>query len=148
MHWRLFRRREMSMTSAEPNRFIVYAVLVVVGTLGAISDAILNQWARTGRTSWLLGAYASWIVVATLLGYILSLNYFTFGAAVVLFLMVNSVAALVLDHALFAGQLTARGWLGIGLAVAAIICIESSRPHHPQRGPTTVFGDGADQDAE
>jgi drug/metabolite transporter (DMT)-like permease len=129
------------MTFADPNRALVYAVLVVVGTLGAISDAILNQWARTGRTSWLMAAYASWLVVATLLGYILRLNYFTFGAAVVLFLMLNSVAALILDYALFAGRLTARGWLGIGLAVAAIICIESSRPHGPPTGSTTVLGD-------
>ena len=134
------------MNPADPHRALVYAVLVVVGSLGAISDAILNQWARTGRTSWLLLAYASWIVVATLLGYILRLNYFTFGAAVVLFLMVNSVAALILDRALFAGRLTARVWLGIGLAVAAIICIESSRPHDPAGGSATVPGDGRSTD--
>jgi hypothetical protein len=134
------------MTVADPNRIVVYAVLVVVGTLGAISDAVLNQWARTGRTSWLLGAYALWIVVATLLGYILRLNYFTFGAAVVLFLMVNSVAALILDRALFAGRLTARGWLGIGLAVAAIICIESSRPHDSPAGSPPVAGEGPQPD--
>jgi hypothetical protein len=131
---------------ADPNRIVVYAVLVAVGTLGAISDAILNQWARTGRTSWLLAAYASWIVVATLLGYILRMNYFTFGAAVVLFLMVNSVAALLLDRALFAGRLTGRGWLGIGLAVAAIICIESSRRHDPPAG-TTGLTDGRPADS-
>jgi hypothetical protein len=134
------------MTLTDPNRVLVYAVLIVVGTMGAISDAILNQWARTGRTSWLLVAYASWIVVATLLGYILRLNYFTFGAAVVLFLMVNSVAALILDRALFAGRLTARGWLGIGLAVAAIICIESSRSHDSPAGSATVLGDGRPTD--
>ena len=124
------------MTFADPSRFHVYAVLVVVGTLGAISDAILNQWARTGRMFWLLLAYAAWIVVATLLGYILRLNYFAFGAAVVLFLMVNSVAALILDRALFAGRITGRGWLGVALAVAAIICIESSRPHDQPAKPT------------
>ena len=134
------------MTLADPNRVLVYAVLIVVGTMGAISDAILNQWATTGRTSWLLAAYASWIVVATLLGYILRLNYFTFGAAVVLFLMVNSVAALILDRALFAGRLTSRGWLGIGLAVAAIICIESSRSHDVPAGSTPVSGDARSTD--
>ena len=123
------------MTSTDLDRITVYAVLVVVGTLGAISDAILNQWAKTGRTSWLLLAYAAWIVVATVLGYILRWNYFTFGAAVVLFLMVNSVAALMLDHVLFGGRVTARGWLGIGLAVAAIICMEWGRPHGPPIGP-------------
>jgi hypothetical protein len=126
------------MTFGDPNRVMVYAVLVAVGTLGAISDAILNQWARTGRTSWLILAYVSWIIVATLLGFILRSNYFTFGAAVVLFLMVNSVAALVVDHTLFAGRLTLRGWLGIALAVAAIVCIESSRSHGSASGAKTV----------
>ena len=119
------------MTSTPANRLVVYGVLVAVGIMGAISDAILNQWAKTGRTSWLLAAYAAWIGVATILGYILRLKYFTFGAAVVVFLMVNSVAALVLDHTLYAARLTARGWLGIGLAIAAIVCIEWSRPHPP-----------------
>lgn len=85
--------------------------------------------------SWLLAAYASWILVATVLGYILRWNYFSFGAAVVLFLLVNSVAALVLDHTMFGGRLTLRGWLGIGLAVAAIICIESGRTHS---GPADI----------
>jgi hypothetical protein len=117
------------MTSATTSPVLVYVVLIGVGLLGAISDAILNQWAKTGQVSWLLASYAAWILVATLLGYILRLNYFTFGAAVVLFLLVNSVAALVLDHTLFAGRLTFRGWLGIGFAVLAIVCIESSRPH-------------------
>ena len=117
------------MTDTPTNRVLVYVVLIAVGVLGAISDAVLNQWARTGRPSWLIASYAMWILVATLLGYILRLNYFTFGAAVVLFLMVNSVAALALDHTLFGGRLTGRGWLGIGLAVAAIACIEWSRPH-------------------
>jgi hypothetical protein len=60
--------------------------------------------------------------------------------------MVNSVAALILDHWLFAGRMTLRGWLGIGLAVAAIICIESSRSHHPPAGPKTVRGDGRPTD--
>ena len=46
------------MTFADPDRVLVYSVLIAVGTLGAISDAILNQWARTGRISWLLMAYA------------------------------------------------------------------------------------------
>src|SRR3954471_18487295 len=116
---------------AVPNRTLVYAVLVAVGVVGAISDAILNTWAKNGRAPWLLGAYASWIVVATLLGFILRLNYFTFGAAVVLFLMVNSVAALALDRWLFAGRLTAGGWIGVILAAAAIVTIEWSRTHGP-----------------
>lgn len=117
------------MTSPETSRALVYALLIAVGIMGAFSDAILNQWARTGRLSWLLASYAAWILVATALGLVLRWGYFAFGAAVVLFLMVNSVAALLLDRMMFGGRMTPRGWLGIALAVAAIICIESSRPH-------------------
>ncbi|HJQ20219.1 MAG TPA: hypothetical protein VJ867_07730 [Gemmatimonadaceae bacterium] len=122
------------MTPGTPNRVIVYAVLILVGTLGAVSDAILNQWAKTGSVAWQAASYASWIVVASLLAYILRLDYFTFGAAVVLFLMVNSVAALVIDSAWFGGRLTAGGWIGIVLAAVAIVCIEWSRPHGPTTG--------------
>ena len=123
------------ITAVPPSRVVVYAALIVVGLMGAICVAILNQWARTERTPWLLAAYLSWILVATMLGYILRYNYFTFGAAVVLFLMVNSVAALAIDRALFGGRLTLRGWLGVGLAAAAIICIESSRVHAGPNDP-------------
>lgn len=113
------------------NRAAVYGVLVAVGVLGAISDAVLNQWAKTGRLSWLLAAYASWLVVATLLGIILRWGYFSFGTAVVLFLLVNSVGALALDYLLFSGRPTAWGWVGMGLAVAALVCIELGRVHKP-----------------
>lgn len=117
------------MSPEGQNRLAVYAVLVAVGALGAVSDALLNQWARTGRLSWLLLAYASWLAVATLLGVILRWGYFSFGAAVVLFLMVNSVGALVLDALFFSGRLNMWSWVGIGFALAAIVCIELGRVH-------------------
>ena len=37
------------------NRRVIYGVLVLAGLLGAASDAVLNQWARTDRGGWLLG---------------------------------------------------------------------------------------------
>lgn len=117
------------MPADTPSRLVVYAVLVFAGLLGAASDAVLNQWTKTGRLAWLLGAYALWLAVATLLGLILRWGYFGFGAAVVLFLLVNSVGALVLDRTLFSGKLSPLGWVGVGLAVAAIVCIEVGREH-------------------
>ena len=106
---------------------LVYVVLILVGILGAISDAILNQWAKTNQTAWLLAAYCSWIAVATLLGYILKWRYFTFGGAVVVFLLVNSAMAVLLDYKLFGGKMTAWQWVGITLAIVAMCCIEIGR---------------------
>jgi multidrug transporter EmrE-like cation transporter len=110
-------------------RLAIYAILALAGILGAASDAVLNQWARNGRLGWLLAAYVSWLVVATLVGMILRMGYFGFGAAVVLFLLVNSVGAIILDRVLFGGRLSLMGWVGIGLAFAAIVCIELGRDH-------------------
>ncbi len=112
-----------------PHRLAVYGVVILAGLLGAASDAILNQWAKTGKLAWLLAAYGAWLAVATLLGIVLRWGYFGFGAAVVLFLLVNTVAALALDYTLFAGRLSPWSWLGIALAVAAMVCIEMGREH-------------------
>ena len=117
------------MNLDNPNRIVIYALVVTVGILGAASDAILNQWAKTGRMSYLIGAYAAWLAVATLLGIILKAGYFSFGAAVVIFLLVNSIGALILDYVFFAGRMSTWSWVGIGFAIAGLVCIELGRSH-------------------
>jgi hypothetical protein len=102
-------------------------MVIVVGFLGAVSDAVLNQWARTNKLPWLLAAYGAWLAVATLLGLILRWQYFTFSSAVILFLLVNTAGAIVLDRQLFSGRISPWEWIGIALAVAAMCCIEIGR---------------------
>ena len=106
---------------------LVYGFLAAAGLLRAVSDAVLNQWARTGRLPWLLAAYAAWLAVATLLGLVLRWQYFSFAGAVVLFLLVNSAGAVLLDLKFFSGRMTAWQWAGIALAAAAVCCIEVGR---------------------
>jgi hypothetical protein len=133
------------MTEQVANRLAVYGMIAAVGVLGAVSDVILNQWARTGRLSWLLGAYASWIIVATLLGVILRSGYFGFGVAVVLFLLANTLAALWLDYQFFAGRLSGLSWLGMVLAIAAMACLELGRPaREPPGDPAGQRGAAAE----
>jgi hypothetical protein len=105
----------------------IYGTLAGAGILGAISDAVLNQWALSHRVAWLMGAYFLWCVVATLFGFILQREYFSFSAAVILFLVVNSAVAVVLDYVVFSVRLTAWHWAGIALAVLALCCIEIGR---------------------
>ncbi len=115
-----------------PRTALLYLVLALTGIIGAVSDAILNQWAKTHRWHWLIAAYLAWLVVATLLGLILRWQYVAFSNAVVLFLLANSLAAVVLDYRLFARRLSAWEWVGFMLAVLAICAIEigrHSRPH-------------------
>jgi len=87
-----------------------YLALILLGLLGAISDATLNQWAKASRTGWLLLSFSLWIAVATLLGLMLEGGNFGFGPAVVVFLLANCVAAAVLDHVWFGRRSTPLEW--------------------------------------
>jgi hypothetical protein len=101
-----------------------YALLVGVGLLGAISDAILNQWAKAGGAGWLVGSYVAWCAVATVLGVMFRAKHFAFGTAMVVFLLSNVVFALVIDRVAFEGRITKMQWAGIGMAVASLVVLE------------------------
>jgi drug/metabolite transporter (DMT)-like permease len=116
----------------------VYGLLVLVGLLGAVADAVLNQWAKSGRVGWLLAAYLSWVVVATALGYLLKLGHFSFSGAVVAFLLSNTVFAVLLDYLVFSGRLGAWQWAGLACAVVALCLLEMGRGHAPEAPETTA----------
>jgi hypothetical protein len=109
----------------------VYGLLALVGLLGAVSDAVLNQWAKTSRLSWLLAAYGCWIGVATVLGLLLKQQHFSFSGAVVVFLLANTAFAILLDYLWFAGRLGTWEWAGIACAVLAMCLLEIGRSHTP-----------------
>jgi multidrug transporter EmrE-like cation transporter len=105
----------------------LYAAMVGLGLLGAVSDATLNHWAESHRNAWLLVSYALWLAVATLFGLILRAEHLSFGIAVIIFLMANSAFALALDALVFGGSVTSRQWLGLALAGAAVCLLELGR---------------------
>lgn len=101
-----------------------YGLLVGVGLLGAISDAVLNRWAKVGGIGWLVASYAAWCVVATVLGVMYRAKHFSFGAATAIFLLANVVFAVGMDYLLFEGKITKTQWAGIGLAALALVVLE------------------------
>jgi hypothetical protein len=105
----------------------VYGLLVVIGVAGAIGDATLNHWAKSNRPAWLVVSYLIWLGVATLFGLVLKWDRFSFGAAVVLSLLVHSVFAVGIDRVFFGGKV--GGWqvAGIACACVAVLLIESGR---------------------
>lgn len=104
-----------------------YTLLVVVGVLGAAGDAVLNRWARGEGAKWLALSYGVWVGVATLFGLVLRTERFTFGAAVVVALVVHSTVAVAIDRTYFGGHVTAVQWVGLFLAISSLVLIEVGR---------------------
>lgn len=115
------------MESFAQSRLLIYIVLFLVGILGAIGDIAVNQWAKNFKWQWWIVASIIWIGAATLFGLLLHWNYFGFGVAVVLALLIHSICVLVWDHLWEKVTLTPLQWIGVALAIAALCCIELGR---------------------
>lgn len=122
---------QLGSVASAPSAFYVYSVLVLVGIVGAVGDATVNKWALTNRPGWWILSCVIWILAATLFGFVLRWQRFTFGGAVVLALLVHQISVLFLDHLHFGGRLTRHEWIGIACASFAIYQMEVGRPSPP-----------------
>lgn len=105
----------------------VYGLLVIVGFIGALGDATINEWARTSRLWWWLVSIPIWIAAATLFGYVLHWQYFNFSLAVVVALLVHSGAVLLFDRTILGARFSALQWVGVVLALLALVLLELGR---------------------
>jgi multidrug transporter EmrE-like cation transporter len=124
----------------------VYVLLALAGALGAVGDALLNQWVRTSRISWLIPALSLWIIACFLFVLLLKLEYFGFSGAVLLALLIHSILAVFLDRLWFNGRVTPAQWMGFLFAFAAIVLIEigrSASPTPPRDAPAGQLTAGA-----
>lgn len=104
-------------------RLIFYVLAATAGTIGALGDGFLNIWAKKGG--------GSWLVVVGLLCWNLALLVFLrllktdlLAQAVVVFLVANSLVVLLLSHFYFEEAISLQKWLGIILAITAIVIME------------------------
>lgn len=101
-----------------------YVLAMTAGLVAGVGDALLNKWAKTSGGSfwWVFGGIACWNVA--LVGFLLLLARGLLAHAVVLFLLTNVVAVLLLSRYVFNEELSTQKWLGITLAVLAVILME------------------------
>lgn len=106
-------------------KFCIYALLVMVGIVGAIGDGFFNEWAKRGGVQWLLAGYGMWMIMATIFALILKKELM--GPAVILLLLSNVVFVLLISRYRFAEQLSPMQWSGIACAILALLLMEMGR---------------------
>lgn len=99
--------------------FVLMAFGVVLEVAG---DVLFKKWSLTGTRTWLVVGFGLYSMGA--IGWALSLRYEGLAKAVTVFMVANVVLAVVAGLVLFGEKLNAWNWLGVGLALLAIVLCE------------------------
>jgi drug/metabolite transporter superfamily protein YnfA len=105
----------------------MFLYIILVAIFGVAGDILINQWARTELVKWWLLSVPVWVVAATVFGIILRQGHYSFGTMVVVILLLHSCIALTWDALVEGAVLTPMQWVGVGVAIVAIILIEVGR---------------------
>lgn len=108
----------------DSTRILLYVLAVFAGLIGGVGDALLNKWAKLGGgVGYAIGGYSCWLIALTLFTAMLKRGLL--AHCVILFLVANCLIVLLASVLLFHEQLSDQKWMGIVLAIAALIMIET-----------------------
>lgn len=100
----------------------LYALAVGAGLIGGVGDAFLGKWKHSGAWVWVLAGFACWNVALGL--FLLMLKRALLAHCVVLFLLANCLLTVAVSQYVFDEPLSRQKWVGVALAVAAIVVME------------------------
>ncbi|MEZ6094836.1 MAG: hypothetical protein R3C03_11480 [Pirellulaceae bacterium] len=104
-----------------------WLVLIAIGVLGATGDAWAFQWARTDRCVWIVAACVVHVASVVLFGWMLGWDRHQFCSVFMISSLVHAGVVVAADVSLFSATLSGREWLGVALAVVAVVLLESGR---------------------
>lgn len=102
----------------------LFLLVIAVALLGATGDILVNQWAKTQLIHWWLISIPLWIGAATVFGFALRQEHYTFGVMVIVILLLHAVLVLAWDSFIEGVSLPPTQWVGVMAAIAAMVLIE------------------------
>jgi multidrug transporter EmrE-like cation transporter len=99
--------------------FVLMAFGVILEVAG---DVFFKKWSLAGGRAWLVVGFGLYSMGA--IGWALSLKHEGLAKAVTIFMVANVALALVAGLVLFGEKLNVWNWIGVGLALAAIVLCE------------------------
>lgn len=107
-----------------------WILVVLTGLLGALADVVVNHWSRTLSPYWYVMSAGLYIVFMT--GFGLSMRFgkvrgYSLTAVVLVVLLANIAGVALRDLVVGGDQFTPLQWLGVSLAVAAVLSFEFGR---------------------
>ena len=107
-----------------------WILVALTGLLGALADVVINQWSRTLFSYWYFMSAGLYVVFMT--GFGLSMRFgeahgYSLTIVVLVVLLANIAGVALWDLVVGGSRFTPLQWLGVSLAVAAMLCFELGR---------------------
>lgn len=115
------------MNHPEYSRLMIYGIFIVAGIIGTAGDVLTYQWAKSQHLGYLLGACALWITCLALMGYLMQMERYSFGAVVVLTTISNILLSILWSFSFLKLRPSLLEWSGVILAIISVLLIEIGR---------------------
>ena len=102
------------------NAFLAMMGIGVI--LEVVGDVLFKKWADGGHRWWLVAGFL--IYSAGSISWAWSLKHEMISKAIVLFTLANIVLVVLAGYFFFHERLTVLNWIGIALALAAVVLVE------------------------
>lgn len=103
----------------------VYILGLLAAITGSVADGFLNQWAKYGGTQWLVIGYALSALMVWFFANMLKRE--DLGLSVMLFVITNSIVALMIGRFYFNERLVGWQWVGVGFALIAFFLLSKGK---------------------
>ena len=100
---------------------------MLIGLSSSVAEILLYRWAKSQHNLGLLAAYVLWAISLTLLGFLFSMEHFSFSAVVVVATMIHLAIGLVWGLGFTESKISTMEIAGLMLAVIAVILLEVGR---------------------
>lgn len=103
----------------------VYVLGLLAAITASVADGFLNQWAKYGGTQWLIVGYALSALMIWFFANMLKRE--ELGFSVMLFVITNSIVALMVSRFYFNERLAGVQWIGVSLALVALFLLSKGK---------------------
>lgn len=105
-------------------RLVLYAMALVAGLTGGLGDILLYKWAKgAGELKYIVSGFVCWAIA--LVFFAMMLKKGLLADCVILFLLANCAIALIAGPIIFHDPMSRQKWLGVALAITALVLIET-----------------------
>lgn len=110
---------------------VLYLLMVASALLSGVGDILIFKWAKSPGSWGLAWGVVVWVASLVLMGYLFRYSSLPFSLVVILLIVVHLLIDVAWDAGVHGSRLSGGQWVGVGLAVAAVVLLQTGAKQGP-----------------